>query len=60
MPFPGGGWPSTFEVLHGFGMFAAASLLVGVVLADDASDEPVDRDRTPDARETQDGRAGIG
>ena len=36
-PFPGGGWPAAFESLHGFGMFAMVSLLVGALTADDAA-----------------------
>ncbi len=48
MPFPGGGWPITFEVLHGFGMFAVASLLVGAVIADDADIVSGELDRSSD------------
>ncbi len=34
-PYPGGGWTHTFEVLHGVGLFAMASLLVGAFMTDD-------------------------
>ena len=39
-PPPNGGWPSTFESLHGLGMFAVACVIVAALTADDA--EPVD------------------
>ena len=35
-PFPNGGWPSAFASLHGVGMFAVVSILVGAITADDA------------------------
>lgn len=31
-PFPNGAWPTEFESLHGLGMFAVVSLLVGAVV----------------------------
>lgn len=34
-PYPGGGWTHTFELLHGVGLFAMASLLVGAFMTDD-------------------------
>ena len=35
-PLPNGGWPGTFESLHGLGMFAIVAVLVAAILADDA------------------------
>ena len=36
-PFPNGGWPSAFASMHGVGLFAVVSILVGVFVADDAA-----------------------
>lgn len=35
-PLPNGGWPTTFESLHGLGMFAMVCLFVSALFADDA------------------------
>ncbi len=39
-PFPNGAWPSTFESLHGLGMFAIVCVLVGALVATDADAPP--------------------
>ncbi len=36
-PPPGGGWPATFESLHGLGMFAMVAVLVAGCFADDST-----------------------
>jgi arabinofuranan 3-O-arabinosyltransferase len=41
-PFPNGEWPTMFNSVHGIGMFAVVSILVGALVADDA-----DYDRAP-------------
>jgi hypothetical protein len=33
-PFPGGGWPTTFEALHWIGMFAFAALAASALTDD--------------------------
>lgn len=35
-PLPNGGWPGTFESLHGLGMFAVACVIVAALVADDS------------------------
>ena len=42
MPFPNGGWPTSFASVHGIGMFAVVAILVAALVADDA-----DYDRAP-------------
>lgn len=34
-PFPGGGWPTSFNSVHGVGLFAVVAILVGALVADD-------------------------
>ena len=34
-PFPGGGWPTSFNSVHGIGLFAVVAILVGALIADD-------------------------
>ncbi len=48
-PFPNGGWPSAFASVHGVGLFAVVSILVGVFVADDA---------VPPAESSDQGREG--
>ena len=35
-PFPGGGWPVSFNSVHGIGLFAVVAILVGALVADDS------------------------
>ncbi len=50
-PAPNGGWPSTFESLHGVGMFAVVCVLVSAIVADDVSGiDQVDADATSAGR----------
>jgi arabinofuranan 3-O-arabinosyltransferase len=51
-PLPNGGWPGTFESLHELGMFAIVAVLVGALVADDATDVSGTGLRAEDAPDT--------